>query len=137
MVDIAANIRTQLVSAINEGNAPASGIDTLAQNMLNQVSSILNVDLDGRHLFAGSKTNTRPVDLNDAAFLVPPATYPSTADTTYYQGDAELLSVRADVDLNRHIRRHCLRSRHREIDPRPAPDILRGYCAKSGSRPLE
>jgi len=97
--DIASDIRTQLVSAINAGNAPVSGIDVLAQNMIDQVSSILNVSFDGRFLFSGSMTNTPPVDLNDAAFLTPPGAYPSTADTTYYQGDQQILSIRADVDL--------------------------------------
>jgi len=99
LVDIAAEIRTQLVSAINQGNAPSSGIDVLAQNLLEQVSSVLNVNLDGRYLFSGTKTNTPPVDLTDPAFIVPLATYPSTADANYYQGDQQVLSVRADVDL--------------------------------------
>jgi flagellar hook-associated protein 3 FlgL len=97
--EIASTIRTELVSALNEGNAPVSGIDTLAQNLLDQVSSILNVSFDGRFLFSGSMTNTAPVDLNDPMFVVPPATYPSTADLNYYQGDQDILSVRADVDL--------------------------------------
>lgn len=97
--EIASDFRTQLISAINAGNAPVSGIDVLAQNLIAQVSSILNVSVDGRFLFSGSKTNTAPVDLNDAGFLVPPSTYPSTADVNYYQGDQQILSIRADTDL--------------------------------------
>lgn len=97
--EIASSIRTELVSALNAGNAPVSGIDVLAQNLLDQVSSILNVSYDGRFLFSGSMTNTAPVDLNDPMFVVPPSVYPSTADLNYYQGDQQILSVRADVDL--------------------------------------
>ena len=52
----------------------------------------LNVELDGRHLFAGSRTDTAPVVL-DPAFSAFGA-----ADDTYYQGDAVELTVRADVD---------------------------------------
>jgi flagellar hook-associated protein 3 FlgL len=97
--DIASQIRTQLVSALNAGNAADSGINVLAQNLLDQVSSILNVSFDGRYLFSGSMTNTAPVDLSDPMFVVPPATYPSTPDLNYYQGDQQILSTRADTDL--------------------------------------
>lgn len=97
--EIASDIRTELVSALNSGNAPVSGIDVLAQNLIAQVSSILNVTFDGRFLFSGSMTNTPPVDLSDPMFVVPPSVYPSTADLNYYQGDQQVLSVRADVDL--------------------------------------
>lgn len=97
--EIASEIRTQLVSALNSGNAPVSGIDVLAQNLLDQVSSILNVSFDGRFLFSGSMTNTAPVDLTDPMFVVPPSVYPSTPDLNYYQGDQQILSVRADTDL--------------------------------------
>jgi flagellar hook-associated protein 3 FlgL len=97
--EIASDIRTNLVSALNAGNAPVSGIDVLAQNLLDQVSSILNVTFDGRFLFSGSMTNTAPVDLNDPMFLVPGGVYPSTPDLNYYQGDQQVLSVRADTDL--------------------------------------
>jgi flagellar hook-associated protein 3 FlgL len=99
LVDIASDIRTELVAAINSGNAPLSGIDTLANNFLAQVASILNIEFDGRFLFAGSMTNTRPVDLTDPGFPAPPPGYPSVADFDYYQGDQTVLSVRADVDL--------------------------------------
>jgi len=97
--EIASEIRTELVSALNSGNAPVSGIDVLAQNLLDQVSSILNVTFDGRFLFSGSMTNTAPVDLNDPMFVVPPGVYPSTPDVNYYQGDQQVLSVRADTEL--------------------------------------
>ena len=54
----------------------------------------LNAELDGRHLFAGSRTDAEPVVLDPAfsAFGAP--------DDTYYQGDAVELTVRADVDYD-------------------------------------
>ena len=98
MFDIASQIRTQLVQAMNPGNAEVMPLNELAQSLLEQVGSLLNTEHNGRHLFAGSKTNTPPVDLNAAGFLPPPAV-PSTADTLYYQGDATQLSTRADENV--------------------------------------
>lgn len=100
LVDIASSLRTMLVGSLNANNASVSGIDVEAANLMQQVAGILNTDFDGRYLFAGSKTNTQPVDLNDAGFVVPPSTYPSSADTNYYQGDAITLTTQAGPDLN-------------------------------------
>lgn len=100
LVDIASSLRTMLVGSLNANNATVSGIDVEATNLMQQVAGILNTDFDGRYLFAGSKTNTQPVDLTDGGFVVPPAAYPSSADTNYYQGDANTLATQAGPDLN-------------------------------------
>lgn len=100
LVDIASSFRTLLVGALNANNATVSGIDVEATNLMQQVAGILNTDFDGRYLFAGSKTNTQPVDLNAAGFVVPPSTYPSSADTNYYLGDGNTLATQAGPDLN-------------------------------------
>lgn len=100
LVDIASNFRTLLVGALNSNNATVSGIDLEAGNLLQQVAGILNVDFDGRYLFAGSKTDTKPVDLTAAGFVTPPATYPSAVETDYYLGDANTLTTQAGPDLN-------------------------------------
>lgn len=100
LVDIASSLRSLLVGSLNVDNASVSGIDVEAANLMQQVAGILNTDFDGRYLFAGSKTNTQPVDLTDAGFVVPPATYPSSANTNYYQGDDNTLATQAGPDLN-------------------------------------
>src|SRR3546814_146288 len=53
-------------------------------------------DVCSSDLFAGSQTNTRAVDLSDAAYT-PQAGLPGTftADLDYYQGDTLQLSVRS------------------------------------------
>lgn len=96
LVDIAGEMRTSLLQAINLDNANQMGLDTQAQALLAQVGSLLNTEFNGRFLFAGSKTDTRPVDFTDPGFVPPPSTYPSTANTTYYQGDQQTLKVRVD-----------------------------------------
>ncbi len=100
LVDLASSFRTELVGALNSNNATVSGIDTKAGNLLEQVAGILNIEFDGRYLFSGSKTNTKPVDLNATGFVVPPSTYPSSADTNYYQGDGNTLATQAGPDLS-------------------------------------
>ncbi len=98
LFDIATEIRTKLVQALNAGNAEVMPLNQIAQSLLEQVASLLNTEHNGRRLFGGSVTNVAPVDLNAAGFNPPPAV-PSAADTLYYQGDATKLSTRADDNL--------------------------------------
>jgi len=91
--------KTLLVNALNQGNATELDLPNQASEALDQIATLLNVDLDGRHLFAGSKTNTEPVDLTalPGAYVVPTSDGDSAA---YYQGDSVDLSVRADDNLD-------------------------------------
>lgn len=98
LVDIAAEMRTSLLQAINLDNANQMGLDTQAQALLDQVASLLNTEFNGRFLYSGTKTDTRPINFNDPGFVPPPSTYPSTANTTYYQGDQQVLKIRVDPD---------------------------------------
>ncbi|MGB1547580.1 MAG: flagellin [Alphaproteobacteria bacterium] len=106
--DIATEFRTLLVSALNtDTNAEDIVINGVAADRMGMVASLLNVEIEGRHLFSGMKTDTPPVDLNDAAFLPPPAAYPSiAADTSYYQGDNATLvaHVEENTDISYGIR---------------------------------
>lgn len=91
--DLASRTRTLLVQRLSDGSGQPGVIGPQAELMLEQLVSQLNVEIDGRHLFAGSKTDTSPVELDPAfaGFGGP--------DTTYYRGDAIELTVRADDDL--------------------------------------
>lgn len=97
-MDIASQLKSLLVQATSTGNAQNMGLDATARTLLDQVGSLLNVKLDGRYLFAGSATDTAPVDLT--ALAAPPSTYPSTADTSYYNGDGVTLSTKAGPNLD-------------------------------------
>ncbi len=100
MFDIAAELRSLLVQGINADNLNDMALQSQAQSMMEQVAALMNVKQDGRYLFAGSMTNTRPVDLNAAGFVAGPAPiYPGTANTTYYQGNSTKLTARADDGL--------------------------------------
>tara|TARA_R110000868_G_scaffold4155_8_gene25303 strand:+ start:45732 stop:46643 length:912 start_codon:yes stop_codon:yes gene_type:complete len=97
--DILTEFKTLLINALNEGNAAELGLQNHASEMMTQVSTLLNADLDGRHLFAGSMTNTPPVDLTGlpVAYAIPSSDGDSSG---YYQGDAKLLQTRADDNLD-------------------------------------
>src|SRR5262249_19622771 len=53
---------------------------------------MLNRQYEGRYLFAGGRTDTVPVVFTDPPY--PPASSPSSPDTSYYQGDSQIASVR-------------------------------------------
>lgn len=91
--DLGTRARTLLVQRLSDGAGVPGVIEPEAQLMLEQAVAALNVDLDGRHLFAGSRTDTPPVVL-DPAFV-----NFGNADDTYYQGDDVELTARADDDI--------------------------------------
>jgi len=92
LVEIASQLRVLLIQRLDSAQGVPGIITPGAEQLLEQAVADLNVELDGRHLFAGSRTDTTPVVLDPAfaSFGAP--------DDTYYRGDAVELSVRADVD---------------------------------------
>lgn len=98
--DVASELKTLLVNAVNGSNASDLPLSLTATNMMDEVSRVLNVKLGDRYLFSGTATNTQPVDFNDADFTAPPSTYPSNADTSYFQGDSTRLSARVADDFD-------------------------------------
>jgi flagellar hook-associated protein 3 FlgL len=98
ITDVMSNFKTLLVSALNAPNATEVDLNNQARQMLNQVTGLLNVKIDGRYLFSGGRTNVVPVDLSS---LPVSYTVPTTdgASGAYYKGDSQILSARADDDL--------------------------------------
>ncbi len=94
LVDIATRLRTLLIQRLDSAQGVPGIITADAQNLLQLALSDLNVELDGRHLFAGSRTDTSPVVLDPAYSAF------GSADDTYYQGDGVQLSARADADID-------------------------------------
>jgi flagellar hook-associated protein 3 FlgL len=118
--------RTLLVNALNSNNADTIAMAPQARALLDNVAAELNRQIDGKYLFAGSATNTRPVDttrwggtlamptnLNaPAAYTVPalpgtPAGFPVTIAANasaeyfgYYMANTTLSTIRADDNMN-------------------------------------
>lgn len=90
--------RALLVNALNAENAQEVGIADEAANFKQEVAKLLNVEQDGRFLFAGSRTATQPVDLAGLTLPTFPLSPPLTQiDSEYYKGDAVVLSTDSDV----------------------------------------
>lgn len=92
--EIAERLRTVLVAHLGEPGKSAIPLEVEAEQMAQEVAALLNRQLDGRFLFAGSRTAAPPVALPDPL--------PTTADPTlYYRSDTTEPSVRAarDVEL--------------------------------------
>jgi flagellar hook-associated protein 3 FlgL len=93
--DLATDIQTWLSGLISGASDDVAGVNDQAQAYLEEVASLLNTQQAGRYLFAGSRTDAAPVDL-DALSTAPSAT---TADTAYYAGDGQIASFEAGPDL--------------------------------------
>lgn len=98
--DVLVDFKVLLVNALNANNSADLALPTQATAMLNQVSSLLNVQEDGRYLFSGSMTNTAPVLENNLP-VVPYIVPTSDGDAFgYYAGDGVKFSVRADESFD-------------------------------------
>jgi flagellar hook-associated protein 3 FlgL len=94
--DLLTQLRTLLTSASNSATIDASTVSQSAQQMLQEMGSLLNTQYSGQYLFGGSNTNTPPVDVSSASY--PAMTSPSSASTSYYKGDDQGASVRVSDD---------------------------------------
>jgi flagellar hook-associated protein 3 FlgL len=92
LIEIATRLRVLLIQRLDSAQGVPGTISANVGQLLQQAVSDLNAELDGRYLFAGSRTDRQAVALDPAfgAFGAP--------DDTYYQGDAVELTVHADVD---------------------------------------
>ncbi|MFA7276683.1 MAG: flagellin [Pseudobdellovibrionaceae bacterium] len=89
MADVINTVLSDISEALSTNDATA--LASSSATVLDEVASLLNTQLAGRYLFAGSTTNQAPVDVS----LLASTTAPTTADTSYYQGDAYIASVQA------------------------------------------
>lgn len=91
--NIAERMRTLLVQRLDAATGRLVPVDREAETLLAEAAAQLNLKLDERHLFAGSRTDTPPVELPAGAPL-------TVADpAAYYKGDDVTVSVRADRDV--------------------------------------
>lgn len=93
LVTVASNLKTLLTNALNNQNVDDLDLQGQTENMLAEASRQLNVKIGDRYLFAGTRIDDAPIDL--ASFTTPATTYPSTANTSYYQGDSTRLTTQA------------------------------------------
>jgi flagellar hook-associated protein 3 FlgL len=90
--DLVTQFRTLLTGASSASSTDAASVTESAKNMLEQMASLLNTQYNGGYLFGGSSTKNAPVNLSSSVYAA--ASSPSTADTSYYQGNSQLATVR-------------------------------------------
>ncbi|RXT51545.1 flagellin [Bradyrhizobium betae] len=95
MTDILTQLRSQLSAASTGSSTETNSVITTAQQMLEEMGSLMNTQYDGQYVFAGGKTDTAPVDLTSFSSVSGSLT---TTDTSYYNGDDEVASVRVASD---------------------------------------
>jgi flagellar hook-associated protein 3 FlgL len=86
------SLRTTLTAASNSANTDPASVVSAAQQGLQQMASLLNTQYGGDYLFGGARTTAPPVNISSSTY--PAATSPSSANTSYYQGDSEIASAR-------------------------------------------
>jgi flagellar hook-associated protein 3 FlgL len=89
--DMANSMLSNITASIAGNQVPSAVTGDQANNALLETSGLLNTKIGGQYLFAGSDIDTTPVDLSDPAW--PAQTSPSTANSSYYQGNSTLATV--------------------------------------------
>lgn len=92
VASLVTQFRTLLTSASSASTADAASVTATASDMLSQMASLLNTQYSGSYIFGGSATTTAPVDIASTTYAA--LTSPSSADTSYYQGNDQLAAVR-------------------------------------------
>ncbi len=95
MVDIADSMENLIVTGLNTASGGSLPFEQQMNNLLQAMASALNINFDGRYLFAGTATNTPPVPdptVQNATRGVP--------DTSYYAGSSDNMSIRVDDNVS-------------------------------------
>jgi flagellar hook-associated protein 3 FlgL len=92
IADLMTEFRSALTAASNSASTDTTSVQQSAQDMLAQMAALLDTQYGGKYLFGGGRVDSKPVDISTTAY--PSMTSPSTASTSYYQGDHELAAAR-------------------------------------------
>jgi flagellar hook-associated protein 3 FlgL len=95
MMDNAIQMRTTLITALNNGNSQFMALGQQADQLLTQTANLLNTADGDVYLFSGSRTDTPPVDVSQFTASANAV----TPDFDYYQGDDDVQFARIDKDF--------------------------------------
>jgi flagellar hook-associated protein 3 FlgL len=95
ITDLLSDFRAQITALKStDASATSNGVlSSTAQTYMEELATLLNTQYEGRYLFGGSITTSRPVDLT--SFIAADAT---TASTDYYQGDSAIAAVQVSSE---------------------------------------
>lgn len=97
--DLMSEYKTLIINGLNASNANDLDLKNRATQILNQVGALLNTEEDGRQLFAGTRTDTQPVDtsLLPGSYNIPTS---DGASSAYFTGNTNKLTLRADDNFD-------------------------------------
>jgi flagellar hook-associated protein 3 FlgL len=89
MISLLTTLKSSISAAMS--GTTSTTLNSVGSSTLEDLAGQVNTQLNGRYLFGGSQTDQPAVDLSTYETTTASAT---TADTSYYQGDSQLASVR-------------------------------------------
>ena len=95
MSDLTSRLSALITGVQGNNAAGIEGVVAEAAQLMQEFGGLLNTRQDGRYLFAGGRTDQQAVDLDGYTA----ATYPSSADTSYYKGDSTVSHFQAADDF--------------------------------------
>lgn len=98
MADLTSRLSALVVGLQGDNAAGVDAVTAEASQLMEEFAAMLNTQQEGRYLFAGGRTDQPAVDIDSATYAAV-GTVPSTADTSYYQGDSTVAHFQAADDL--------------------------------------
>lgn len=97
--ELVTQYKTLIINALNADNSSDLAMPIQTQALMDEVSALLNMEQDGRYLFAGTRTDTRPVDQTGlpAGYVIPTTDGDASG---YYVGDTSNLTIQADENFS-------------------------------------
>ncbi len=97
--DILSEVRTLVRDVLEDGTTDGIDKNDFTEIKMDQLESFLNVKMNGRFLFSGTKTDTQPVnagDLADAPTFDADGVTTTAEPSFFYQGDDNQVKARID-----------------------------------------
>ena len=97
--DILTEVRTLVRDVLEDGTLDGIDKNDFTEIKMDQLESFLNVKMNGRFLFSGTKTDTQPVnagDLSDAPTFDADGVTTTAEPSFFYQGDDNQVKARID-----------------------------------------
>lgn len=101
IITVAEQLRNLLVQRRTPTSANSLPLTQLTDSYLSTIKSSLNIEVEGRYLFSGGKTDTRPVDdIESPNYTIDPVTSERLFNSKYYEGDNLKLRTQASDTLS-------------------------------------
>lgn len=94
ILEVASDLKVRLLQRVDSSTGTAGDLAGEGASMLDTVVGLINTQINGRFLFAGSATQTSPV-----SDPVPDPTTFGVAEANYYQGDSVQLTARVSEGI--------------------------------------